>query len=311
MKMNDEYPTWVHVIAGLIGFAAIAGISLLSFMLFAPSEARAAQIIPESCTEVFEDTRSLDGSPALGQDRCVDDTLTVLRSGVIQTDCSVTCDWDDGTRRTVSTRCPGRSWVYEDDQSDALCAEHGGVSDSQWYVTRFFQSHGMWQGPDSPLTAGTLRGPDKMTCDCLSGYVSSCVDFDAGPRLGPNRIESFMCHDVCGWEKGSLSRSGFYQVERDSLDCINAQDTRGPEVHCQCDGVALKETWCTDDPGACVAWGCEVHHTAPSSTRCVPVPGESDSDSDSCVGEATPATAGLNWLRFGVGLSHDCVDSLR
>lgn len=311
--MNDEYPTWIHVIAGLIGFAAIAGISLLSFLLFAPADASAATIIHGTCSPPFSASPRQICTACLGQDFCADGTLTPVREEPVFCSCQRRCEWTDGSVRSTCAACSGERFVYEGESSDALCADHGGVADSRWSSSRYLQDAGLWNGPDSPPTAGALPGPDLLECHCLSGRESACVAYDAGPGPGVSEdVQGTLCRDVCSWTKGTLSISSQYaSLEHDSRNCVQLTDDRGPEVHCQCDGAPLKETWCTDDSGACADHGCEVHHTAPSSTRCVPVPSESDSDSDLCVGSATPATAGLNWLRFGVGLSHDCVDALR
>ena len=250
---------------------------------------------PVSCGTPFYAPKSLGDSSNLGQDLCKDGSLSPLRSEPVICDCQITCDFDDGSRRTICNFCPGSSFIYEGESSKDLCASHGGIEDSQWFVTSFFQQKDMWQGPESPLTAGSLPGPDKMTCDCLSGPVASCVDAVAGPQIGDLGMPS-MCHDVCGWEKGSLSNSMFYDVEYDALECSSVSTDKGPEVHCTCNNIPESNTWCTDDITVCTSRNCEVHHTAPSSLNCLPL----STDVDKMCVEPT-ASGALKVLNCAVG----------
>jgi hypothetical protein len=280
----------------------------------------AARPVPGTCTKSFQSLKHLGGN-SLGQDRCKDGLVTHIRTNPLLCRCQHTCDWDDGSRRTTCTPCPGTSNYYEDELTKPLCADHGGVDDSQWYVPQFAQKYGMWQGPTSPLTAGALAGPDKVTCECLTGEHSSCLDYDAGAQVsgsaGTPHWGSALCHDVCGWNGGSLSSTSMYTILRDAPSCAGVQSSdRGPEVHCTCDGAPLSETWCSDDPNVCDQAGCTVHHTAPTSTRCIPVPSITPTTTTTlpeltgCAGRLNAVTAALNWLLFATGQDHGCVDAL-
>lgn len=297
-------------------YLGIAGL----FLFFWCNTAYAARPIAGTCTGTFHSLKQLGGN-SLGQDRCKDGLVTHIRTNPLLCRCQHTCDWDDGTRRTTCSPCPGTSNYYEDELTKPLCENHGGVDDSQWYVPNFAVSYGMWQGPTSPLTAGALAGPDKVTCDCLTGEHSSCLDYDAGAQVsGPAGTPfwgSALCHDVCGWNGGSLSSTAFYTVERDAPSCVGTESPdRGPEVHCMCNNVPLSETWCTDDSTVCDRFGCTVHHTSATSTRCIPVPNVGPTTTTTtlpvsdCAGRDNGVTAALNWLLFATGQGHDCVDRL-
>jgi len=275
----------------------------------------AAKPVPGTCTAPVKSHRDI-GGPSLGQDACKDGTLTPVRTAArIHCDCVHTCDWDDGTRRTTCARCPENAWYYEDELTDVLCAEHGGVRDSQWYVPSFFTSRGMLDGESSTITAGTLQGQDLLTCDCLSGDETGCVDAVTGPTIG-GLGKATMCHDVCAWAKGTLSTTQFHSIDYNSPACAEFAGDRGPEVHCTCNGIPLAETWCSNDPSVCGDAGCTVHHTAPASTRCIPVPSSTPTTTTTlpqptgCAGRSNAVTGALNWLLFATGQNYGCVDAL-
>ena len=283
------------------------------------SSVEAARPVPGSCTSPVRSHRQLQ-TRSLGQDACNDGTLTPVRtSDKIHCDCVRTCDWDDGTQRTTCTRCPENEWIYEDELTDVLCAEHGGVRDSQWYVTSFFAPQGMLDGRNSTITAGTLHGQDLVTCDCLSGKETGCVDAVTGPTIGGMAMGT-MCHDVCAWAKGTLATTQYASTDYNSPACAEFVEDRGPEVHCTCGGIPLSETWCSGNPSICEDNGCEVHHTAPNSTRCVPPPSVTPTTSsttttlqpnNNCSTRNRPVASALNWLLFATGNEYSCVEALR
>jgi hypothetical protein len=83
-----------------------------------------------------------------------------------------------------------------------------------------------------------------------------------------------------------------------------------------CNNVPLSETWCTDDSTVCDRFGCTVHHTSETSTRCVPVPSSGPTTttttlpSSQCVSRDRGIVAALNWLLFATGSEYTCVDAL-
>jgi hypothetical protein len=257
------------------------------------SMAHAARPVPGTCGPTFQSLKQLGGA-SLGQDRCKDGLITPIRTNPLLCRCQHTCDWDDGSRRTTCSPCPGTSNYYEDELTKPLCEEHGGVDDSQWYVPNFAVGYGMWQGPTSTLTVGALPGPDKVTCECMNGDKSACIDTDAGAQVSGSRgtptWSSALCHDVCGW-KGTLSNTAFITIGRDDPSCVGAESPdRGPEVHCMCDGAPLPDTWCTDDATICEQHGCVLHHTSDRSNRCIPVPGAEPTTTTTLAPEPTTTT---------------------
>lgn len=288
------------------------GVFALYVLFCAPDAVDAQRPVSGTCSKPFpiSTPRTVcSGSGCIGQDLCNDGTLTLVREELVVCECLHTCDWDDGSRRSTCAPCEGTKFYYEGVNSDELCEEHGGIEDSRWYVVSYLKDVGLYTSPTSPPNSGYQPGNDEVTCECLSGTdETACLDSD-GPTTSTAPL---ICHDVCSTTKGTFNRGPWPDIVKDSPNCIEPEGDRGPETHCQCEDGPESVTWCTDDPSVCTDRGCVVHHTAPSSTRClqVPVGVTTTTLPDRCSGVDNGTTAALNWLKFSVGHSYRCVDPL-
>ena len=78
------------------------------------SMAHAASPVHGTCGPTFQKIKYLGGT-SLGQDRCKDGLVTHIRTNPLLCRCQHTCDWDDGSRRTTCSPCPGTQNYYEDE----------------------------------------------------------------------------------------------------------------------------------------------------------------------------------------------------
>jgi hypothetical protein len=164
---------------------------------------------------------------------------------------------------------------------DEFCAP-GDVVDAGGNWVGIGKSRGWYHGDDSPAFPADhpLEGPDAVTCNCLGSETVACFDH-AGPKFVPPEYERFTsqtsaaCHAACARRHGAFMSGFVGGIRHDSPECdgVTEPPDRGPEIHCVCNGQPEGNTWCTDDPRECTDRGCEVHHTAPVSTRCLETDG--------------------------------------
>ena len=168
---------------------------------------------------------------------------------------------------------------------DEFCAP-GDVVDAGGNWVGVGKTDGWYHGDDSPAFPADhpLEGPDAVTCNCLGSETVACFDAD-GPMFVPEGRERFMsqeraaCRAACARRHGAfMSSFGGTRINSPECDGVSEPENRGPECHCVCDGQPEGNTWCAEGPDDCSdlcgARGCEVHHSAPVSTRCLPLDGQ-------------------------------------
>ncbi len=153
--------------------------------------------------------------------------------------------------------------------SDEFCGASD-VVEARGRSVREYEGRGWYRGPTTPPHPDIPHGPDEVQCNCLGTITFAC--FDAlGPDHGGRAPTHSACAKACAVDAGALVSWARLPLIPDSARClVEARGDRGPEVHCVCRGVPEALPLCGDDPGLCTDRGCEVHHTAPRSTRCVP-----------------------------------------